>query len=152
MARLCLKHGLIESTNCTTRNRCRKCVNEYRTNRRRSLGILEQKKASPPDVRCREIRAAVDKYQSTSKGRFNALRRNASARDIKVLLGLCHYCGGSLPKTGAGVDRLDSKLDYIVENAVPCCALCNFIKGKVSSDLFLQQIEKIYLFMKTPQK
>lgn len=43
--------------------------------------------------------------------------------------GTCHYCGGSLPPTGAGLDRKDNNGPYSLANAVPCCRRCNTIKG-----------------------
>lgn len=49
---------------------------------------------------------------------------------LKLRLKPCHYCGGSLPPTGTGVDRRDNNLHYTKENSVPCCSLCNSLKGK----------------------
>lgn len=37
----------------------------------------------------------------------------------------CTYCGGPLPKYGAGLDRLDNKRGYHADNVTPCCTICN---------------------------
>ena len=41
----------------------------------------------------------------------------------------CTYCGGKLPETGLGIDRVDASLGYVLKNVVPCCSDCNRAKG-----------------------
>jgi len=41
----------------------------------------------------------------------------------------CHYCDGRLPTHGIGLDRKDNTFDYVDGNVVPCCSICNDIKG-----------------------
>lgn len=43
-----------------------------------------------------------------------------------------------------GIDRLNSKIGYFLENCVPCCALCNRMKYTLSKEKFLEKVEKIY--------
>ena len=69
----------------------------------------------------------------------------------------CHYCNDtpkkrkhdqSVNKTEVmGIDRLDSSKSYIIDNCVPCCTLCNFMKQSSSYDNFINQIKKIYNFL-----
>lgn len=40
----------------------------------------------------------------------------------------CHYCGEDVG-TGVGLDRIMSKVGYILDNVLPCCGTCNIIKG-----------------------
>jgi len=56
----------------------------------------------------------------------------------------CHYCGFNDKKSG--LDRLDSKKGYILENVVPCCLICNIMKGNALYDVFLERIQKIVSF------
>jgi hypothetical protein len=37
----------------------------------------------------------------------------------------CHYCNGTLPPTGASLDRMDNDLGHACYNVVPCCNTCN---------------------------
>lgn len=39
----------------------------------------------------------------------------------------CYYCGEK-PKKYNGIDRFDSQKGYILDNCVPCCEQCNFMK------------------------
>lgn len=75
----------------------------------------------------------------------------------------CYYCGNAprpatsevLSKRGNpkqptfyynGIDRLDSTKDYTLDNCVPCCPMCNYMKNTYSVDAFYNQIRKIYKF------
>lgn len=40
----------------------------------------------------------------------------------------CNYCQGALPVSGCGLDRIDNKKGYLVDNVLPCCAACNKAK------------------------
>jgi hypothetical protein len=78
----------------------------------------------------------------TIKKKFATLLRGASSRGISVYInlaeytkiistGICHYypCVRPLPKHGGGVDRKNSCGSYYSGNCVPCCSVCNEIKG-----------------------
>lgn len=68
--------------------------------------------------------------------------------------GYCYYCnikpeqfikrndlnGGYIHN---GIDRLDNNLGYNTINCVPCCGMCNWIKGKYNHDIFIKHILKI---------
>lgn len=43
-----------------------------------------------------------------------------------------------------GIDRIDSSKGYCIENCVPCCSSCNYMKQAFPQDTFLNQIIKIY--------
>ncbi len=66
----------------------------------------------------------------------------------------CHYCGigpskihkvnkrvGEYPYNG--VDRIDNKKGYIIDNVTPCCYLCNKAKSSLSYDEFFTWIHRI---------
>lgn len=80
------------------------------------------------------------------KGRYNRAKQAAKRKGAGWTLSLrayrtlifpdkCHYCYGELPKDGSALDRKQSKLGYTIDNVVPCCKLCNWIKSdKLSYD------------------
>lgn len=45
-----------------------------------------------------------------------------------------------------GIDRLNSKIGYNINNCVPCCTKCNIMKNAYTENDFLLQIKKIYEF------
>lgn len=54
----------------------------------------------------------------------------------------CYLCGQKNTKNG--IDRVDSKLGYVINNCKPCCSSCNYMKRQFSLDYFLNHILKIY--------
>jgi len=73
------------------------------------------------------------------------IRSNAKRRNIELDLTLdtykskrklpCHYCGKQLEETGSCIDRLDNSIRvYNDTNTVPCCHICNYLKGSVLSE------------------
>ena len=65
----------------------------------------------------------------------------------------CHYCGEEPSKETSfvangqyrynGLDRVDNSKGYTLENCVPCCQQCNFLKGKMNVESFLNQCLKV---------
>jgi hypothetical protein len=91
-----------------------------------------------------------------------AIRRGLSheltVEQLAVLMtGNCYFCGmppeerviSRGPRVvyvlrSHALDRLDSSRGYSVDNCVPCCATCNWMKHEDSVDEFRQRIERIY--------
>lgn len=100
---------------------------------------------------------AQNKYKKLRKYRkiYNQYKNNAKVRNldfklilediIKLVNSNCHYCDDINSK---GIDRLNNDIGYCINNVVPCCKKCNFMKNKYTFDEFYNHIEKIYKFMK----
>lgn len=68
--------------------------------------------------------------------------------------GNCTYCGsiGANKDFGTnktlslvnGIDRVESKRGYTIDNCVSCCKICNWMKSNLSREDFLSHISKIY--------
>jgi hypothetical protein len=65
----------------------------------------------------------------------------------------CFYCGVAPFTTRKyknnhftynGIDRVDNSLGYSLENAVPCCKICNSAKSDRSYDDFISWVERIH--------
>lgn len=65
----------------------------------------------------------------------------------------CFYCGSPPSNvrtsdkhilTYNGIDRKNNKIGYTIDNCVPCCKICNFMKRDMSTSDFYSQVEKIY--------
>jgi hypothetical protein len=68
----------------------------------------------------------------------------------------CHYCGAP-PAIGKsdrfngayahnGIDRMDSSQGYTVENCVPCCSQCNFLKLSMPYEEFVAWLDRLVEF------
>lgn len=109
----------------------------------------------PQEVEKNRIRAAVfrttsagkkyskdyrDSYNYNPNGRFNKARHQSKQRNIKwtikrtdykqLIENPCYYCDGDLSvECGTGLDRIDNKKGYIINNVLPCCGSCNRTRG-----------------------
>jgi hypothetical protein len=91
------------------------------------------------------------KYRHSAK-----LRKHAWSLTKDEFRGLveapCHFCGrdpslvhrwrGS-EYVFTGVDRWDNTRGYVAGNVVPCCATCNFLKGRLAGEEFLEAVARI---------
>lgn len=65
----------------------------------------------------------------------------------------CHYCGADPKSPNSrisngkfnhnGIDRKDSTRDYILENCVPCCKICNRLKSNYAISEFIDRAYRI---------
>lgn len=78
------------------------------------------------------LRSDANRWHS---GRLEAIRRGISWHlTLDVLRQLqtrpCIYCGNALNLSGAGLDRIDGELPYTIDNVVPSCWPCNFLRHR----------------------
>jgi len=78
--------------------------------------------------------------------RFNAkLRKRVFALtefEFRALVAEpCYYCGEE--DEPRGVDRWDNQKGYIQGNCVPCCSVCNYMKGQLNGAKFIRHVHKI---------
>jgi hypothetical protein len=85
---------------------------------------------------------------------FYCCQRDAKRRNIEfhltkdefmeIIKENCVYCGDiSEEKQFNGVDRVNSKGHYTIDNCVSACTLCNYLKHAMPIDIFFQRIEHI---------
>lgn len=53
----------------------------------------------------------------------------------------CYYCGQKVATIG--LDRVDNDLGYTIENVVPCCSKCNFMKSAADKQEFIRHCRRI---------
>ena len=96
---------------------------------------------------------AVCEFWSNVKGLSYAYYKNIMKRKDFQLTeeqydalrqGGCHYCGRSCTETHTnGIDRVDNDRGYVIGNCVSCCSDCNYAKGSMTADEFIQKCVKI---------
>lgn len=55
----------------------------------------------------------------------------------------CAYCNCPPDEYHNGIDRIDNDHGYDCDNVVPCCTICNIIKGTLDIDIFFKRIVSI---------
>ena len=103
----------------------------------------------------KEVIRAYDAIRGrTTKGRYASCKGGARTRNIPfeitfaeyeafILDAVCSYCLGPLPKSGGGLDRIDSSQGYTIDNVVPCCFTCNTMFGAQSKEEAYAHMQRI---------
>lgn len=104
--------------------------------------------------------AAIDKkeYDSTIKkynAKLKSFIKSAKERNhnwdltneeaINYFKQNCYYCKkeSSINKNMNGIDRVDNKKGYNLENCVSCCSMCNYMKGIFTQEDFINKCIEI---------
>jgi hypothetical protein len=119
---------------------------------------------------CYGMKVRKDKRISTNHSEITAIilgyKRHAKGRGFQFLLSRqqvesiiiqpCHYCQSppsNLMHTKNsidngmlynGIDRVDSKKDYTIDNVVSCCKICNNAKSDLTLNEFIEWIKRVY--------
>lgn len=63
---------------------------------------------------------------------------------IKFLNDKCYYCDKENSETHKnGIDRKNNEIGYIIENCVTCCGQCNYMKGSLTEDEFINTCKRV---------
>ena len=63
---------------------------------------------------------------------------------VEMVVSKCEYCGyRDLAKGYIGVDRVDSSMPHILGNCVPCCWVCNRMKGDMDVHEWIRHMNRI---------
>ncbi len=92
-------------------------------------------------------------YRNTKQGKLKSIINSAKHRKIDFSLTSkqvftlldknCFYCG---QKDTIGIDRVDSNTGYTLENCIPCCSMCNYMKKDFKQSDFILQCKKIVAY------
>lgn len=108
----------------------------------------------------------LEEGESAKKILYSRYKREAKQRNLPWSLSMedfekltssnCSYCGKAPSQSSAagrkgcygdyiynGIDRKDSKIGYETSNVVPCCKVCNRMKGDMTSESFIEHVSKI---------
>lgn len=130
-------------------------MQETKIERRRRLDRENyHRRKADPNYRKHKADSAK-KYNSTVNGKFYFYKRNAKKRGIEFELTKdefsnmieqnCTYCGDS---ERIGIDRKDNNKGYTLENSVPCCTSCNYMKKDLSVKEFIDKCNKVVIHNK----
>jgi len=106
-----------------------------------------------------EFKELYRKLKLDDEYRLTCYKRCAEIRGIQIEItdefmknlfnDPCFYCGREIDdKVKNGIDRMNNELDYIEENVVPCCEMCNMIKNCLDVNIFVKKCEHILTYNK----
>lgn len=68
---------------------------------------------------------------------------------FKIFNSDCFYCGEKPnSETLNGIDRMINSEDYLENNCVSCCQMCNYIKNCLDTEIFINRIKHILTHLK----
>lgn len=120
---------------------------EYKTRRREyDLSRTEENAKLKAEwyskYRLDKQRYKLDMYKRGAKEREIAW--NLSDVEANVIIHqICHYCGEEPSEELNGIDRKDSNKGYSLDNVVPCCTKCNYMKNDRSESEFIDICEHL---------
>jgi hypothetical protein len=94
-------------------------------------------------------------FPNVLSGDYDTFERNAIDRNLEfhlsrsefaeIIKNKCYLCGKE-PRVNHrnGIDRFDNSLGYTMDNARPCCSICNIMKNRFSYADMTGKFEKIY--------
>ena len=97
-------------------------------------------------------RAKIWAENNPIKYKYSKYKRSARLRSLVFDLTLnefseivsqpCFYCG-ELQDACNGIDRVNNKCGYMKNNCVPCCKICNKMKGTMAKTEFIIKCQQI---------
>jgi hypothetical protein len=138
---------------CDCGNTCHITSNKIKSGETKSCGCLRKLKQGESAF---NILYGHYKYHAKKRN----LDWNLNKINFKKLTKLnCYYCGiepsqiqNNKTSTGNyiynGVDRILNKTGYNLNNCVPCCKTCNWMKNNININDFINHINKIYINLK----
>lgn len=118
------------------------------------LNIIQsaQPKKNKTSLKRKQNIVVYDKMGKEKGLKFIRYRESANKRGIKFNLSIkdfisfwrkpCHYCNRAIETIG--IDRIDSDKGYIVDNCVPCCSTCNWIKMDKTIEQMREDVILLY--------
>ena len=128
-------------------------LNSLRMKNTKSCGCLNVERSSRKRLsdEDRVKNSLIQEYKNSTKQR--GLMYDLSEKCLFTFVKAnCHYCGKPPNKPHRkcdtflynGLDRVDNSIGYIASNVVPCCYICNKMKGVLSVEDFMKHINKIF--------
>jgi hypothetical protein len=93
-----------------------------------------------------ENKANMDKYilSYIQSAKIRNIAFDLTKEKFEELINMpCYYCNSFNEKEVIGIDRINSSMNYTIENCVPCCKICNFMKGTLTKNTFITQAHRI---------
>lgn len=81
------------------------------------------------------------RYKSKAKSRGKLFTLSLDEFE-KIIQEPCHYCHYK-QEIPVGIDRKNNAIGYVLNNCLPCCWPCNWLKGARKYELFKSHLSKV---------
>lgn len=127
-------------------SKCKKCSNIRLNERRRKNGYYRSKSFNNEKREKRRYNSIGGKYRIYKHGaKVRNYEFEITKEEFMTLWQKnCVYCGNSIETIG--IDRVNNKKGYILDNIVSCCIICNRMKMTMDKNDFIEQCKKIINF------
>jgi len=132
------------------RTTCKECRKEEKKEYNTRDYVIEKNKRKYQENK-ESIRKRLKIYYWTLTSQYHEYKKRAKKRNIDFLISKedcekyfntnCYYCNEII--SGLGIDRIDNEKGYVLDNIVPCCSKCNFMKHVQNKNNFLKRIKQI---------
>jgi len=133
---------------------------EYSAKHREKVKLGEEEKEHNLEQKCNWAKTDKTKERVSNWKKHNInekigqYKRTARSKNLtwaltdeeagKMLSSPCVYCGHEDFATRLnGIDRLNQQGNYTTENTVACCWTCNYMKGTMDPNTFIEKCRKI---------
>ena len=130
-----------KGSNGVIRGICKECHNESVTRWQKTKGKDSRLRSKKKYAGSTKRKASGKRHRATVQGRYRTMEKSSLSKgfptDITkeqysiLVAAPCTYCGGPLPVSGIGLDRIDDLKGYTQNNVLPCCGECNRIRSDV---------------------
>ena len=132
----------------TWRKVCKKCRNIKVYQRKKETGAYDKRKEKQRLKRHDpQHRSKFVVSDSNTADKNNNMTNNLTVEHVDSIISEgCSYCGiefGNDDNIKIGVDRIDHNKPHDIENVVPCCSRCNFIRRTLPYDVWLMIVPSI---------
>jgi hypothetical protein len=134
--------------------------NRHRQKRIETQGVQNyQKKNAEHGANWRKnnpekVKQNNEKKRNSIQAQYQIYVRSAFIKNLEMSLSFeqyealarqnCFYCNTMDPvKQFVGLDRINSNEGYTTNNCVPCCTMCNWMKGCLNPIIFIKRVEHV---------
>jgi len=129
-------------------------INHLRSGVTVSCGCYQSEVVSKSEIYgIGNLALSYSRYKTSAKKRHREFKLSRE-QFVSLVTQNCFYCNAppsnmikdALYKNHtlySGIDRVDNKKGYTIENCVPCCTICNKMKSAMGCDDFINHIKLI---------
>lgn len=139
---------------------CTKHISKFHDGYKSCIKCKEKKERHRKSEKYRETRkeyrlayqkkSIVNKLYEYKRGADSAKRNIywylSDEYATELFKGNCHYCGISSSECLNGIDRKDNNRGYVPDNCLSCCETCNFMKGELAYEQFIDMCRRVSKF------